>query len=98
MYDYTACRLEEITVSKSEKVEVLDDSRNWWLVKNRMGLQGYMPANLLQVLTHNQSRLDRQGEYISHDRLGSVCMYIFMYILYICSIAYEGLKDEVNYM
>ena len=78
LYDYTASTLDEITVRKSEKVEVLDDSRNWWLVKNRMGLHGYMPANLLQMLTHNQSRLDRPGKYLPLDntRLNLyVCIY-----------------------
>ena len=40
--------IDELNVKRSEKVEVLNDKTNRWLVKNRMGAQGYVPAIILE--------------------------------------------------
>lgn len=48
LQDYTASSLDEVTVKRSERVEVLNDSTNRWFVKNRMGTQGYVPAIVLE--------------------------------------------------
>jgi hypothetical protein len=51
LQDYTAGLLDELTVKRSEKVEVLNDSANKWLVKNRMGAQGYVPGYIIEGYT-----------------------------------------------
>ena len=45
-----ASTLEEINIRRGERVEILNDSRNWWLVKNYLGATGYLPSNLLEVI------------------------------------------------
>lgn len=42
--------MEELTVHRGEKVEVLDDSRKWWHVKNKLGGTGYVASNMLEVI------------------------------------------------
>ena len=50
MYVYMqAAALEELSVQRGERLEVLDDSLKWWKVKNVYGATGYIPASMLEV-------------------------------------------------
>ena len=59
LFSYTATTLDELSLKQNERVEVLDDSRQWWMVKNRMGAKGYVPSNLLEVV---QPKVVSRGE------------------------------------
>ena len=54
-----AAALEELSIHRGEKVEVLDDSKNWWMVKNRFGTTGYLPCNLLEVVPPKKKNASR---------------------------------------
>ena len=56
-----ASSLEELSVHRGEKIEVLDDSRNWWKVKNRFGATGYVASNMLEVLVKRQKNVAPSG-------------------------------------
>ena len=56
-----ASALEELSVHRGEKVEVLDDSRNWWKVKNRFGATGYVASNMLEVIVKRQKNVAPSG-------------------------------------
>lgn len=45
-------------------MEVLDDSRAWWLVKNYNGATGYLPSNLLEVLPKKKSTSRGIGSWL----------------------------------
>uniref|UniRef100_A0A7M5V0Q6 SH3 domain-containing protein n=1 Tax=Clytia hemisphaerica TaxID=252671 RepID=A0A7M5V0Q6_9CNID len=49
VYDYLAHNNKELTIHAGEKVEVIDNSRRWWLVKNTHGDQGYVPSTVLEI-------------------------------------------------
>ncbi|KAF5907935.1 epidermal growth factor receptor kinase substrate 8 isoform X8, partial [Clarias magur] len=48
-YDFVARNGTELSVVKDEVVEVLDDRKQWWKVRNGSGLTGYVPNNILEI-------------------------------------------------
>ncbi|XP_060758852.1 epidermal growth factor receptor kinase substrate 8a isoform X3 [Neoarius graeffei] len=48
-YDFVARNGTELSVLKDEMVEVLDDRKQWWKVRNGTGLVGYVPNNILEI-------------------------------------------------
>ena len=59
LFSYTATTIDELSLKQNEKVEVLDDSKQWWMVKNKMGAKGYVPSNLLEMV---QPKVTSRGE------------------------------------
>ncbi|XP_047431713.1 LOW QUALITY PROTEIN: epidermal growth factor receptor kinase substrate 8a [Mugil cephalus] len=48
-YDFVARNNTELSVLKDEVVEVLDDRKQWWKVRNGAGALGYVPNNILEI-------------------------------------------------
>ncbi|XP_059904486.1 epidermal growth factor receptor kinase substrate 8-like isoform X4 [Gadus macrocephalus] len=48
-YDFVARNNTELSVLKDEVVEVLDDKKQWWKVRNGCGAAGYVPNNILET-------------------------------------------------
>uniref|UniRef100_A0A3B4ZAW8 Epidermal growth factor receptor kinase substrate 8-like protein 1 n=1 Tax=Stegastes partitus TaxID=144197 RepID=A0A3B4ZAW8_9TELE len=48
-YDFVARNSTELSVLKDEVVEVTDDRKQWWKVRNGMGASGYVPNNILEI-------------------------------------------------
>ncbi|GAA6080679.1 epidermal growth factor receptor kinase substrate 8a isoform X2, partial [Tachysurus ichikawai] len=48
-YDFLARNSTELSVVKDEVVEVLDDRKQWWKVRNGTGVAGYVPNNILEI-------------------------------------------------
>ncbi|KAI5610993.1 epidermal growth factor receptor kinase substrate 8 isoform X6 [Silurus asotus] len=48
-YDFVARNSTELSVVKDEMVEVLDDRKQWWKVRNVSGVSGYVPNNILEI-------------------------------------------------
>uniref|UniRef100_A0A914LQS6 SH3 domain-containing protein n=1 Tax=Meloidogyne incognita TaxID=6306 RepID=A0A914LQS6_MELIC len=49
-YDRNACNSKELTVSRGEYLEVLNDSRNWWECRNVHSRSGFVPHTILSLL------------------------------------------------
>ena len=63
--NFTATSDKELTITRGELVTVLKDTRNWWLVKNRQGRSGFVPSNMLELLSTKQARdAGKQGKGI----------------------------------
>ncbi|XP_054647201.1 epidermal growth factor receptor kinase substrate 8-like protein 3b isoform X2 [Dunckerocampus dactyliophorus] len=50
MYDIVARNNRELTVMKGEVVEVVQRSKQWWLVRNKRGEDGNVPQNVLESI------------------------------------------------
>ncbi|XP_034434766.1 LOW QUALITY PROTEIN: epidermal growth factor receptor kinase substrate 8a [Hippoglossus hippoglossus] len=48
-FDFVARNNTELSVLKDEVVEVLDDRKQWWRVRNGGGASGYVPNNILEI-------------------------------------------------
>ncbi|XP_061528986.1 epidermal growth factor receptor kinase substrate 8-like protein 3b [Phycodurus eques] len=50
IYDFMARNNRELTVMKGEVVEVVQRSKQWWLVRNNRAVEGNVPQNVLEPL------------------------------------------------
>ncbi|KAG8563947.1 hypothetical protein GDO81_016265 [Engystomops pustulosus] len=58
-YDFTARNATELSVLKDEVLEILEDNKQWWKLRNRIGQEGYVPYNILDVVsTEEMDQLD----------------------------------------
>ncbi|KRZ09702.1 Cytoplasmic protein NCK2, partial [Trichinella zimbabwensis] len=47
-YNYQAQEAQELSVRKNERLILVDDSRNWWKVRNSGNREGYVPSNFVR--------------------------------------------------
>lgn len=58
-YDFTARNANELSVLKDEVLEVLEDNKQWWKLRNRIGQEGYVPYNILDIVSaEEKSEID----------------------------------------
>ncbi|XP_018411553.1 PREDICTED: epidermal growth factor receptor kinase substrate 8-like protein 2 isoform X2 [Nanorana parkeri] len=57
-YDFTARNANELSVMKDEVLEILEDNKQWWKLRNSIGQEGYVPYNILDVVSTDESQVD----------------------------------------
>ncbi|XP_039264480.2 epidermal growth factor receptor kinase substrate 8-like isoform X1 [Styela clava] len=52
MFDFTGRNKNELSVAQDELLEILQDDKSWWKVRNKQGNIGYVPGNQVVVISH----------------------------------------------
>ncbi|KJH51051.1 variant SH3 domain protein [Dictyocaulus viviparus] len=69
-FDRIAQNAKELTVSRGEYLEVLDDAKNWWECRNVHQRVGYVPHTILSVVPLDHT--DSADIYARRDNLNSL--------------------------
>ncbi|KAG9475604.1 hypothetical protein GDO78_003807 [Eleutherodactylus coqui] len=54
-YDFTARNANELSVLKDEVLEILENNKQWWKLRNRIGQEGYVPYNMLDEVSSEEA-------------------------------------------
>ncbi|MEE6498565.1 hypothetical protein FKM82_003157 [Ascaphus truei] len=63
LYDCTARSANELSVLKGEVLEVVEENKQWWKLRNRSGQEGYVPFNVLDVVSAEDLNSQPDGLY-----------------------------------
>merc|ERR1711971_1253517 len=72
-YPRTANNEKELSVSRGEYLEVIDDTRKWWRARNLEGQVGHVPHTIVtpsQGLTDSPQVSPKSAEWIQKERRG----------------------------
>ena len=73
--DRTGRNEKELSVRAGEYLEILDDRRNWWRVRNMGGLVGHVPNTLLkpfEVSANQSSQSPHQMNYQNQPQFDTI--------------------------
>ncbi|XP_075709768.1 epidermal growth factor receptor kinase substrate 8-like protein 3 isoform X2 [Rhinoderma darwinii] len=56
-YDFEARNERELSVKKGDRVKVLDQSRQWWMVENAQEQRGFVPNNIMEGTNTERVRI-----------------------------------------
>lgn len=62
-YDRVGKNEKELTVSKGEYLEVLEDTRNWWKARNAYGRMGHVPYTILKQYVDQDANYNYVGHF-----------------------------------
>ncbi|XP_021045627.1 epidermal growth factor receptor kinase substrate 8 isoform X1 [Mus pahari] len=65
-YDFVARNSSELSVMKDDILEILDDRRQWWKVRNATGDSGFVPNNILDIMRTPESGVGRADPPYTH--------------------------------
>ncbi|XP_060786826.1 epidermal growth factor receptor kinase substrate 8-like protein 3b [Neoarius graeffei] len=59
-YDFTARNRQELSVMRGDVVQVVNKSRQWWIVRNNHNEEGHVPPNVLEPMNGEEpARMNR---------------------------------------
>ncbi|XP_054552402.1 epidermal growth factor receptor kinase substrate 8 isoform X2 [Talpa occidentalis] len=65
-YEFKARNHSELSVVKDDILEILDDRKQWWKVRNANGDSGFVPNNILDIVRPPESGLGRADPPYTH--------------------------------
>ncbi|XP_013406979.1 epidermal growth factor receptor kinase substrate 8 isoform X6 [Lingula anatina] len=68
MHERSGRNAKELTVSKGEILEVLDDGRNWWKLRNSEGTVGHAPYTILKKYDDDSDPRGHDSSFDERDR------------------------------
>lgn len=58
IYNFMARNSQELSIMKDEVVQVINKSKQWWLVRNTQGQEGNVPQNVLEPMDGGEPTVD----------------------------------------
>ncbi|XP_055990528.1 epidermal growth factor receptor kinase substrate 8 isoform X1 [Sorex fumeus] len=65
-YEFIARNQSELSVQKDDLLEILDDRKQWWKVRNTSGNSGFVPNNILNIVRTPESGPGRADPPYTH--------------------------------